>query len=186
MRRTIAAMRAKCTTVDAFLEAYSTVDSTLGVWIDATVSVAHPMDMMAISGPRELGRPRRLRNGRGEDLTQRARVLRGHDRDWWVFPLQVRDGHRHAVTHYVEPAGAEALGLMRPFRHGFEMGVGMGNPGEGVVAAGTLILQLPANTIVTRVDPIPDDHRRVHGRPTLMWGTGLRFPHHPRLTVRWS
>jgi RNA polymerase sigma-70 factor (ECF subfamily) len=185
-RRIWRELQAKSSAVDWFQASSCTVTSGLGLWLDCIGSLSRGIreDLLVWSGPRELGTVRRLRNGWGDDITQRARLRRHQSREWWTYTLHPGDGYGVAITHYTEPAGAEALELVRHWRRGFVVRLPVNYPSDGS-GDGSIVIQLPQNAVLLSADPRPAYAARIHGRPVVMWSNAAMLPHFPVIEARW-
>jgi hypothetical protein len=181
-----ASFRRRTTALDAFEMNYATVDSRHGLWLDFSGwRLTDPASWgLNVCGPVGLGRPRRLRNARGENLVGAARILEDHGRRWWAFPWTPRDGDRMALSHYVEPQDAHAMGIVEPSRQGFRLTlyyeILLGGEADRAVA-----VQLPATAEIIEARPAPDFVGVVHERPTVMWRSLADYPRHPVIRARW-
>ena len=181
-----ASFQRRTTALDRFEVDYVTVDSRLGLWLDGRGWYVPRPDVygLNLSHPAELGRFRRLRNARGENLVGAARIAQYGGRRWWAFPITAHDGDRVELSLYVEPRDAEAWGMVRPSRRGFRLTLYHDRPlwCESDRAAA---VQLPATVEIVGVWPAPDFVGVVHDRPTVMWRSGAAYPTYPVVRARW-
>lgn len=159
-----------------------TVESSLSLWMDCTVSVAgwHPGDWGCTRA--DFGPLRRFVDGAGRDLSSRIRRRTMAGRPYFTYEMRPGDPHALHISQHIASETASAAGLKRR-RSGIDLVVDVH---YGEESDGALAVELPLGMSVDAAHPLPNRMASIHGHTLLEWASGAALAHAPHISGRWS
>ncbi len=158
-----------------------TVESSLAMWFDCTVSVArwNPGDCGATRA--DFGPLRRFSDETGRDLSSRVHRRTVAGLPYFTYAMRPGDSRVLQISQHIASGKAAAAGLTA-HRSGMDLVLDIH---YGEESDGALVVELPLGMYVHRASPSPARTASIHGHTVLHWESCAALPHSPVISGRW-